>query len=67
MLFVFILYIFSLFRIGDGDLCFVMQFVADVVAVDDPDMVDDFLPSRLYLLLCPFLPIINCFLPKCTA
>ena len=50
MLFFFQLYIFGVFRLGDGDLCFVMYFVADDVPLDGADTVEDILPSRPHLV-----------------
>ena len=54
-MFVFWLYIFSVFRLGDGDRWFVLQFVSDIVTIDGDDTVDNLLPSCPHMVCFPFL------------
>ena len=67
MLFVFQLYISSVFRIRDGYICFVMKFIADVVPVDGDEMSKNLLPSCPHLVCCSFLTIVEDVVSKCTA
>ena len=48
--FLFQLYISSLFRLGYGDVCFVINLFADVVPIDGVDIVEDILPTLLAII-----------------